>query len=196
MVSKHAAQKCFLHVRHSKIVGSPISTNFAIYNYIKNMSKLLNNGVGVDTGAYDLSLDGAARLNEQLSPMADIYYFSFPTDATTPAKFSNKRIPQLKLTDAVFLPTCFYIGRATGVTPGGIVYDKSWFNSDGIVNTCSSKAPANEAQKAFDVNSITKGTWNIMTTFKGDHASITGGILRARDINPFYLEQMRLIHSL
>ena len=181
---------------NTKIVGSPISTNFAVYNYIKNMSKLLNNGLGEDTGAYDLSLDGAAQLNAKLTASGDIYYFSFPTDATAPARFSNKRIPDTELADVVFLPTGFYMGRVTGVTPGGIVYDKSWFNSDGIVNTCSSKAPANEAQKAFDVNSITKGTWNIMTTFKGDHASITGGILRARDINPFYLEQMRLIHSL
>ena len=160
------------------------------------MSKLLNNGIGEDSGAYDLSLDGAAKLNKKLAASTEIYYFSFPTDATAPARFSNKRVPDTKLADVVFLPTCLYMSRATGVTAGGIVYDKSWLNNDGIVNTVSAKAPKYEPQKVFDPNSILKGTWNIMKTFKGDHASIIGGVIRAVDINPMYLAQVKLINSL
>lgn len=181
---------------NTKIVGSPISTNFAVYNYLKNMSKLLNNGIGEDSGAYDLSLDGAAQLNKKLSISDQIYYFSFPTDATAPACLSNKRMPDTKLADIVFWPTCLYMSRTTGVTGGGIVFDKNWLNNDGIVNTFSARAPKNEAQKIFDANSIKKGTWNIMNTFKGDHASITGGIIRAVNIDPFYLAQLTLINSL
>jgi triacylglycerol esterase/lipase EstA (alpha/beta hydrolase family) len=180
----------------TKIVGSPTSVNFAVYNYVKNLSKLLNNGISEDTGAYDLSLDGAAKLNKMLTISDQIYYFSFPTDATAPACLPNKRIPDTKLTDIVFLPTCLYMSRSTGVTAGGIVYDKTWLNNDGIVNTVSAKAPKDEPQQIFDANSITKGTWNIMKTFKGDHASITGGVIRAVNIDPFYLAQLNLINSL
>lgn len=181
---------------NTKIVGSPISTSFAVYNYLKSMSKLLNNGIGEDTGAYDLSLDGAAKLNSKLTASDDIYYFSFPTDATAPARFSNKRIPDIKLADIVFLPTCLYLSRTTGITEGGIAFDRVWLNNDGIVNTVSAKAPKDEPQKIFDESSIIKGTWNIMKTFNGDHASITGGVIRAVNINPFYLAQMNLINSL
>lgn len=188
--------KTLLPSGNTKIVGSPISVNFAVYNYLKNLSKLLNNGIGEDSGVYDISLDGAAQLNKKLAASDEIYYFSFPTDATAPARFSNNRIPDTKLADFVFLPTCLYMGRATGVTAGGIVYDKSWLNNDGIVNTISAKAPKDEPQKIFDANSISKGTWNIMSTFKGDHASITGGIIRAVNIDPFYLAQLTLINSL
>jgi triacylglycerol lipase len=177
-------------------VGTPISVRYGIYHYLMSMSKLFKSGLGEDTGVYDITLDGAAELNEMLSPMEEIYYFSFSTDATTSALFSNKRNPDLKLADFVFLPTCLYMGRATGVSPGGIVYDESWYNSDGIVNTISSKAPANEAQKVFDASNITPGIWNIMDTFQGDHASIIGGVARAVDVNPFYLEQISLIDSL
>ena len=181
---------------NTKIVGLPITTSFGIYNYLKNVSKLLNNGIGEDSGAYDLSLDGAAKLNKMLTISDQIYCFSFPTDATVPASHSDNRIPDTKLMDAGFLPFGLYMGRSTGVTAGGIVYDKSWFNNDGMVNTVSSKAPNDEPQKIFDANHITKGTWNIMKTFRGDHASITGGLIREVNINPFYLAQLSLINSL
>lgn len=181
---------------NTKIVGLPISTSFGIYNYLKNVSKLLNNGIGADTGAYDLSLDGAAKLNKMLTISDQVYCFSFPTDATVPARHSGNRIPDTMLMDAGFLPFGLYMGRSTGVTAGGIVYDKSWFNNDGMVNTVSSKAPNDEPQKIFDANNITKGTWNVMKTFRGDHASITGGLIREVNINPFYLAQLSLINSL
>lgn len=180
----------------TKIVGVSNESSVAIFNYITNLSKLFTNGIGTDTGVYDLSLDGAAKLNTKLSAKNNIYYFSVPTDSTTSVFLSKNRVASVKLSDAVFWPTAAYIGSTTGVTAGGIVFDKSWFNNDGIVNTISCRAPKNEAQKAFDVNSIAPGIWNIMNTFYGDHASITGGVMSKTDINSFYLTQMRLINSL
>jgi triacylglycerol esterase/lipase EstA (alpha/beta hydrolase family) len=179
-----------------KIVGVSSDSSIAIISYLKNITKLFTNGVGTDTGVYDLSLDGAAKLNTQLSVKSNIYYFSVPTDSSTSVFLSKNRIANPLLTDAVLWPTAAYMGSTTGVTAGGISYDKSWFNNDGIVNTISCTAPKNEPQKDFDANSIKPGIWNIMDTFKGDHLSITGGLMHRVDVNAFYLAQLKLINSL
>lgn len=167
-----------------------------IYNYVEGLSKLMSGIVVKDTALYDLTIDGAAELNERLSPIKNIYYFSVPTDATTDVFLSKKRIPNPKTADPVLWPTILFMGRSTYVTKGGITIDKNWFRNDGVVNTISTTAPKNEAQKAFDSQNITPGIWNIMDTFKGDHASIIGGLTYAVNINDFYTTQMKLINSL
>ncbi len=179
-----------------KIVGVNESSSIAIISYLKNLTKLFSNGVGIDTGVYDLSLDGAAKLNTKLSAKSNIYYFSVPTDCTSAVWLSKNRIANPLVTDAVLWPIAAYMGSASGVTAGGIVYDKSWYNNDGIVNTISCIAPKNEAQKTFNAGSITPGVWNVMSTFKGDHLSITGGLMHRVNVNAFYLAQLTLINSL
>ncbi|MEI6580434.1 MAG: hypothetical protein WCN92_13360, partial [Eubacteriales bacterium] len=178
-----------------KIVGVTNESSIAIINYLKNLAKLFKNGIGEDTGIYDLTLDGAARLNIKLSTFSDIYYFSFPTDSTTSVLHSNNRAPNLKLNSVVLLPICTFMGSNKGKTPGGIVYDKSWFNNDGIVNTVSTLAPKNAPQRDFDANSVTPGVWHIMPLFKGDHMSITGGLTHAVDVKDFYVDHINLINS-
>jgi len=179
-----------------KIVGVSEESSIAIISYLKNLTKLFTNGVGKDTGVYDLSLDGAAALNAKMPAKSNIYYFSVPTDCTSAVWLSKNRIANPLVTDAVLWPIAAYMGSASGVTAGGITYDKSWYNNDGIVNTVSCIAPKNEPQKAFDASSITPGVWNIMSTFKGDHLSITGGLMHKVDVNAFYLAQLKLIASL
>jgi hypothetical protein len=179
-----------------KIVGVTGEHSIAIAGYLKNLAKLFKNGIGEDTGVYDLSLDGAARLNSRLSTFCDIYYFSFPTDSTTSVLHTGNRAPNVKLTDVVLWPTCTFLGIDKGKTPGGIVYDNSWLNNDGIVNTISTTAPGNAPQKAFDANDVSPGIWHVMPVFKGDHMSITGGLTRAVDVKAFYTAQMNLVGSL
>jgi len=179
-----------------KIVGVSEESSIAIISYLKNLTKLFTNGVGKDTGVYDLSLDGAAALNAKMPIKSNIYYFSVPTDCTSAVWLSKNRIANPLVTDAVLWPIAAYMGSTSGVTAGGIVYDKSWYNNDGIVNTVSCIAPKNEPQKAFNAGSITPGVWNVMSTFKGDHLSITGGLMHRVDVNAFYLAQLKLIASL
>ena len=136
-----------------KIVGVTDESSIAIVSYLKNLTKLFANGIGADTGVYDLTLDGAAQLNKGVTTFGNIYYFSFPTDSTTSVWLSSTRVPSLKLTDIVLLPTGTYLGAAKGTTPGGIVYDKKWFNNDGIVNTISCVAPNGAPQKTFNAGS-------------------------------------------
>jgi len=172
------------------------SNNYGPLQYLINLSYVFSDGIGKDTGVYDLSVDGAAELNKRLSTFKDIYYFSVPADATASVLLSSKRAPSVKLCDALLWSNCYFMGSKSLVTAGGTVIDKSWFNNDGIVNTISCTAPKNEAQKTFNSSGISPGIWNIMPTFKGDHLAITGGLSRAVDVNSFYLIQMGLINSL
>lgn len=179
-----------------KVVGTINDSPIGLINYFKNIFKVFNNGMGKDTGAYDLSLDGAAQLNEKIPTFSPIYYFSLPADSSSPARFSNNRVPNPKLTDFAFWPAGVIIGIKRGVSTGGIVYGKSWLNNDGVTNTVSCFAPKDAPQKAFDANSVAPGVWYVMPTLQGDHLAITGGLIREVDIKAFYLDHMNLINSL
>jgi len=176
--------------------NSTYTDKFGIAAYIKNMSKLFADGIGKDTGIYDLSVDGAAALNKKITIRKDIYYFSIPTDATLPFLQTSARVPDIKYASPIFWPTMLYIGSKTGKTEQGIAIDKNWLKNDGIVNTVSSAAPKNEPQKSFDKKNVTSGTWNIMSTFRGDHGSVVGSAAHGTDIFAYYLAQAELINSL
>ncbi len=179
-----------------KIVGTFNKGPIGLIDYFKNLFKIVNNGIGKDTGAYDLSLDGAAQLNEKIPTLSSIYYFSLPADSSSPARLSNNRFPNPKLTDFAFWPAGVIIGIKRGVSTGGIVYGKSWLNNDGVTNTVSCFAPKDAPQKAFDADSVTPGVWNVLPTLQGDHLAITGGLIREVGIKAFYVDHMNLINTL
>lgn len=188
--------RSLLPAGEKKNVGISNPTGFGAIDYAINMSRLFSNGLGPDTGIYDLMLEGAAEINKNLSAQPDIYYFSYPTDCTRPLPLLGIRFPAGTLTEPVFWPFAVYMGFATGTTPGGIVYGSEWFGSDGIVNTISSRAPFGEPQQPFNPEDIEPGVWNIMDTFPGDHASIIGGFMRAGDVRAFYAGHLALVNSL
>ncbi|MEI6578286.1 MAG: hypothetical protein WCN92_02340 [Eubacteriales bacterium] len=169
---------------------------FGVYDYLRGLGKVSSEGIGKDTGVYDLSVDGAAELNKMLSPLKNVYYFSVPCDATASYLNKNQRIPNPLLSEPILWPTTYLMGNLTGRTAGGIAIDESWLNNDGVINTISSVAPKNEASKLFDAENIKPGIWNIMSTFRGDHASIVGGTLQVFNIRAYYLKQLKLIDSL
>ncbi len=169
---------------------------FGVYDYIGGLEKVTTDGIGKDTGVYDLSLDGAAEINKTLSTLNNVYYFSVACDATASINNSKQRVPNPLLSEPVLWPSTVLMGALTGKTAGGIVIDNSWLNNDGVVNTISCKYPKDEAHKIYNADSIKPGVWNIMSTFKGDHASIVGGTLQKFDIKAYYLEQLKLIDSL
>lgn len=170
-------------------------TNPTIEKFVDILRPFTLAGVG-DQGIYDLTIDGAEKLNEHITTIENIYYFSTPTDATVPSAFSDNRIPDLSNTDPFSWFPTFLMGRTGTLTPNGTLVGKEWFANDGIVNTFSSAAPKNEPQKRFDAENIRPGVWHIMDTFRGDHAAIIGGLTYAVDINELYLNQIKLINAL
>lgn len=170
--------------------------NNQTYNFMLIIDDLMAQVNKENTGIYDLSIDGAAKLNASISTVDNIYYFSVPTDATAPLWPFKIRIPNSTFAGPVLWPTMTFMGSTTAKTAGGTVIDRSWFSNDGIVNTVSTIAPRNEAQKPIDRNNITPGIWNVMETYHGDHAAIIGGLSKRVDVNGYYVELMEMINSI
>ena len=99
--------------------------------------------------------------------------------------------------EIIFTSSADRIGKYTGVTEAGYVIDESWFENDRLVNTISAMAPSSAPSKTFDADNIVKGIWNIMSTYRGDHMSLQGGLLKTNtDVERLYTEHLHMINCL
>jgi len=204
LASPHNGTTLTLLIDPSNLVNFPINgepgreviRESAIFETIYGVNKLIFGTREADTGVYDLTIDGAAALNETIDTLPGVYYFSYPTDSTTPAFFTDRRMPDIRLTDPVLWIPTYYMGSTSSVTLEGSNIDNTWYSNDGVVNTVSTTAPRGTPQQAYNPVDIPKGVWNVMPTFMGDHAAIIGGLSYTVDINDFYLQHLRLIDSL
>lgn len=148
-----------------------------------------------DTAAYDMYIDNALELNKKLTISDKTYYFSIPCSMTTQNEEGNW-VPNESRMEGLFVDSSKAIGSFTGYTKGGFYIDESWQQNDGLVNTNSAKAPMYNASKDFDENNITKGVWNIMPVYDGDHMSLQGGMTKNNDVRLFYAEHLEMINKL
>ncbi len=149
-----------------------------------------------DTAAYDMFIDHALNLNDDMVTAENTYYFSIPCSATT--KNSNGTYSaDKKRMELMFQSSADEIGTLAGTTSGGYVVDESWFENDGLVNTVSASAPSSAPSKEFDKSNITKGIWNIMPVYQGDHMSLQGGFFKVNtDVLRLYTEHFDMINRL
>ena len=147
-----------------------------------------------DYADYDMHIDNALKLNDRISTLPSVFYFSVPCCSTVMAD-DGIQVPDLTKTDPFFVMRSFQIGQYTGVTTEGTVIDEKWLQNDGLVNTFSAMAPLGAPQTHLDRNDIRPGIWNIFPTFDGDHMALQGGLLRKYDIRKFYLDLLTLIEK-
>ncbi len=124
-----------------------------------------------DSGVYDLTLKGAAELNQQIKIYDDIYYFSYAGDATKKDEETGYCVPVNKDMTSI---TAAAMGAFTG-TVDGYVVDASWLPNDGIVNTVSALYPFSEPQVTFDKTNMQKGVWMVMPVQSFNHMQFTMG---------------------
>lgn len=93
-----------------------------------------------DYAGFDMHLDRARELNERISTLPDVYYFSVPCSFTGPGP-DGKQLPKHGI-EPLFAMRSAQIGAYTGHTAGGIRVDESWRENDGLVNTISARAPS------------------------------------------------------
>ncbi len=150
-----------------------------------------------DTCIYDLTPEGTAKLNSELSINKDIYYFSYAFSTTDEIEFIGIEVPDLKTNPVIYLT-----GLVMGITPEftdphtGVVYDESWHANDALVNTESAKYPLDEPHKDFDENKIEKGIWNVMPVQRGDHGAAIGLFSNEKEVKAFYLELCEMLCEL
>lgn len=147
-----------------------------------------------DYAAFDMHIDNALALNARISTLPRVYYFAVPCSATEPAEGGQR--PIRSMMEPMFRRSSAQIGAYTGVTGGGLVIDGSWQENDGLVNTVSAMAPSGAPSTVFDPDAVKPGIWQILPTYRGDHMSLQGGMIKRNNIRPFYLELLELIDQL
>ena len=148
-----------------------------------------------DNANYDMYLDNAAALNERISTLENVYYFSVPCTATI-RQDDGTYMPDESKMEAMFVKTSRRMGKFTETSKGGIVADEKWFENDGLVNLISALAPFNAPQKQYEEGNVKAGEWNIMPTYDGDHMSLQGGFTVKNDVRDFYVKHLIMINEL
>ena len=148
-----------------------------------------------DYAAYDMHIDHALALNASIETRPDVYYFAVPCAATYPNGEGNQ-VPKKTKMEGIFRKTSRLMGAYTGVTAGGVVIDDTWRENDGLVNTVSARAPFGAPVKDYEPGNVQPGIWNVLPTQHGDHMSVIGGMLKRKNMRPFYLELMRMLDAL
>ncbi len=151
--------------------------------------------VAEDYALYDIMIDNAMQLNKQIITLNDIYYFSVPCNITIDNEDGTVS-PDTEKTEYLLRETATAMGKFTGTTENGFVIDEKWFANDGLVNTVSAIAPANDQKMTFNKNRIVPGVWMILPTYEGDHMSLQGGFLIANDVKQFYVDLLTMISQI
>lgn len=129
----------------------------------------------------DLSFKGAYELNKKIRISNNINYFCYSSNGVNCDKLKpeNIKFPFLK-------PLSVLVSKnAVSEEQYGLVFDDSWRENDGLVNTASARNPINEPSKAFD-GKIEPGIWNIMPVIIGDHGQAAGLCADKRTLFGFY----------
>lgn len=150
-----------------------------------------------DLSNWDLTVEGARELNGWVKAQPDVYYFSWATNATRKALFSNYQVPVMSMN--IFLqPFALHIGSYTRNVPGQVPIDSSWWPNDGLVSLISQNGPKINSSDSIVNFSGTPlpGVWNymgVMDTY--DHMDIIG-IGTLWNPCPWYLNHVKILASL
>ena len=148
-----------------------------------------------DYANYDMFIDNALEINSKIETLENVYYFSVPCNSSIKQK-DGTYLPDESKTEKMFIRSSILMGKLKETTPKGFIVDETWFMNDGLVNTVSALAPIGAPQKEFDEKNISRGEWNIMPIYDGDHMSLQGGMTVKNEIKEFYLNHLEMINSL
>ena len=136
---------------------------------------------GNDHAAFDLSPDGAAKLNKTIKTVDSVYYFSYAYSTTYSSVILGGQLPSATGTLLPLQATALGMGFYEGKTDGGIVIDEKWQENDGLVSVVSAQKPDDEEGVYYDKNvtqvkpkEIKKGVWHVSKTLEGHHGTVIG----------------------
>lgn len=148
-----------------------------------------------DCAAYDMYIDNALAINENISTQPITYYFAIPCSSTNKTE-QGIYVADTELTESMFVSSANEMGQLMGTTPKGFVCDETWLENDGLVNTVSAGAPLNAPSQALDKSAITPGVWNVAEVYRGDHMAFNGDLFKTNNIRPFFADWMNMINSI
>lgn len=154
-----------------------------------------------DNCGYDLTLRGAAELNEKIKTVENVYYYSYSCNSSYKTA-ANTYLP-ISTNFMLFMPTSLYIGAIEGKTIDGIYMDETWAKNDGIVPLASALYPSTDADNAKSyeeaVNAgetIEPGVWYYMPIMEGfDHFDFCGTIDYPTSFEDFYCTLVETVNA-
>ena len=132
-----------------------------------------------DNCGYDMTLRGAAELNEKIKLAPNTYYYSYTTENTW--DISEKLIPSKGLS-LIFYISSMMLSSSNGKVVDGIKIEGDWSLNDGIVPLASARYPSCDEETALSYeseiekgNAIESGRWYYFDTMTGmDHFDFCG----------------------
>ena len=132
-----------------------------------------------DNCGYDMTLRGAAELNEKIKLSPNTYYYSYTTENTW--DISERVIPSKGLS-LIFYISSMMLSSTKGKTVDGIKIEGDWAKNDGIVPLASARYPSCDEETALSYeseikkgNEIKTGRWYYFETMTGmDHFDFCG----------------------
>ena len=154
-----------------------------------------------DNCGYDLTLRGAAELNEKIKTVPGVYYYSYTSRATTTDENDNE-VP-IDTMFIMFKPSSKILGKMEGKTVDGITLDKNWEINDGIVPLASALCPSTDAATARSYEeaiengeTIEPGRWYYMETMEGfDHFDYAGTRDYPTSFEDFYFTLAGVVYA-
>ncbi len=176
-------------------IYSVVDVTKLMFDVIVGIHRDKDGNIKKDNAHFDMQIDNALKLNEGISTLENVYYFSYATCATKENE-SGYQVPTFGEMEPMFYTRSIAIGKNTFTTPGGYEVDEKWWANDGLVNTYSALAPLNAPQTEYNASNVKTGVWNVMPIVYGNHTHFMGDLLFSKDIVPFFVELMDMINSL
>lgn len=135
----------------------------------------------------DLSFKGAFELNNKIEISKNINYFCYTSNGCDENhKPSSIKFPLLK-------PLGSLISKSElPENQFGLIFDTSWRDNDGLINTPTGKNPVDEPSREYD-GKIETGIWNIMPELKGDHGQASGLMANKDLLHKFYINLSEML---
>jgi len=129
--------------------------------------------------SWDASLDGAKVMNNYAVASADIFYFSILTSITEKNADNHFHSP-VRSAPLLIRARAKILGTKVGYWQDGTNTDSTWYENDGLVNTCSMAGPTTGTNGPDTITPLVEkdvlisGQWYTIGPLKMNHWNIIG----------------------
>jgi len=129
--------------------------------------------------SWDASLDGAKAMNNYAVASADIFYFSILTSITEKNADNHFHSP-VRSAPLLIRARAKILGTKVGYWQDGTITDSTWYENDGLINTCSMAGPTTGTNGPDTITPLVEkdvlisGQWYTIGPLKMNHWNIIG----------------------
>lgn len=160
-----------------------------------SLKKVMSFYKAQDNCGYDMTLAGAAKLNETIKTVPTAYYYSYTTVATEKNALGIEK--PVDTMNSIFNISCSLIALTAGKTVDGIKIEGDWAVNDGIVPLASALYPSTDKDNAKDYEdtlaegNIESGVWYYTDTmYNMDHFDFCGTEDYPTSFEQFYFDMV------